>query len=126
MHRVHFYESRGAKDDLGVPTEPVGDATPDLAGTQVLGMIEADRISALRLDLDVTKGTGTDPTLDVTIEHGPTAGGPWTTLGSAFTQATGVTSEHKVFGPCDRYVRALATIGGTTPAFRLSLAGHGV
>ncbi|MBK8994629.1 MAG: hypothetical protein IPM35_02610 [Myxococcales bacterium] len=125
MYTVRFYESRGAKDDLGNPTEPLSDPTPDLAAGQVLGIIEADRFAALRLDLEVTMATGTDPTLDVTLEHGPTAAGPWTAL-DAFTQATAEGSERLVVGPCDRFVRAVAAIGGTGPAFRLSLTGEGV
>ena len=44
------------------------------------------------------------------------------TLGS-FTQATGVTSETKTFGPVRRYIRAKSTIGGTTPKFTFTLSG---
>lgn len=81
-----------------------------------------DRTDA-RLLLDVTAGSGTTPTLDVVVETGPSATGPWRSVGT-FTQATGVTSERKSVSGIDRFVRGKATIGGTTPSFTFSLKGE--
>ncbi len=50
----------------------------------------------------------------------------WRSLGSAYTQATGVTSQRIVVGGTDRWVRASYTIGGTTPSFTWSLVGEAV
>lgn len=76
-----------------------------------------------RLKLDVTAASGTTPTLDVDIETSRD-GVTWYVSGS-FTQATGVTSEEKLF-MLDRFVRPKATIGGTTPDFTFSVAGETV
>ena len=80
-----------------------------------------DRVSA-RLDLAVTAASGTLPTLDVEIQTSPD-GSTWTAVAS-FTQKTGTGSQHKLFAPLDRYVRAACTIGGTLPSFTFSLSGE--
>lgn len=76
-----------------------------------------------RLKLDVTAASGTSPTLDVDVETSRD-GSTWYTSGS-FTQATAVGGEEKLF-MLDRFVRAKATIGGTTPSFTFSVAGETV
>lgn len=76
----------------------------------------------LDLFLDVTAASGTDETLDVTVQHSHD-NATWVTLGT-FTQATGVTSQRKTFGPCMRYVRYDYNIGGTdTPSFTFAITG---
>lgn len=80
-----------------------------------------DRGSA-RLDLAVTAASGTNPTLDVEIQTSPD-GSTWTAVAS-FTQKTTTGSQHKLFAPLDRYVRAACTIGGTLPSFTFSLSGE--
>ena len=76
---------------------------------------------AMTLTLDVTAASGTLPTNDTIVEHSHD-GSTWVTLGS-FTQATGVTMETKIFGPCHRYIRGKSTIGGTSPLFTFTLSG---
>lgn len=91
---------------------------------QVFPPLSMEGAGALRLDLTVLEVSGTLPTLDVTIKHGPTESGPWSTLGS-FTQMNAIGAQHKVFGPCDHFARAEAAIGGTAPAFRFTVTGFG-
>lgn len=74
-----------------------------------------------RLLLDVTARTGTTPTLDVTIQTS-FDGVTWRTAGT-FTQAT-ATGQQRISCMLDRYVRAIWTIGGTTPSFTFSIAGE--
>ncbi len=77
-----------------------------------------------RLDLAVTAASGTTPTLNVKIQDSPD-NVTWTDIaGATFTQATGVTTQHLKVGPCDRWVRHVATLGGTTPSFTWSLTGE--
>ena len=94
----------------------------DLAATKnEEGIDFAAPFGAMSMTLDVTAASGTTPTLDVIVEHSHD-GTTWATLGS-FTQATGVTSETKTFGPCRRFARGKATVGGTTPKFTFTLSG---
>ena len=66
-------------------------------------------------------GLDADETLDVTIEEGDTLGGSYTAIsGAAFTQhaqADGAKFETIHFKTLKRFVRAVATIAGTTPEF---------
>jgi hypothetical protein len=85
-----------------------------------------DRGSA-RLDLKVTASSGdTSQTLDVKIQTSPD-GATWSDVAS-FTQVTTATgSQHKVFTGLDRFVRAVATVGGTgTPSFTFTVDGEAV
>lgn len=87
-----------------------------VAGTTVADVVETDRGVAC-LDLVVTSGTGT---LDVTIDTSAD-NSTWRTAGTAFTQATGATTQRLTF-LCDRYVRCTATIG--TGPFTFSVSGE--
>ena len=70
-----------------------------------------------------TVGTvsGTSPTLDLTVEGSVDGGTTYFTLtaASAWTQVTGSTNKQvrRYEGPIPPLVRAVATIGGTTPSF---------
>jgi hypothetical protein len=79
------------------------------------------------LELVVTAASGTTPTLDVklqTSKDGSGTGlGAWRDVAS-FAQATGAASERKSFSGLDRFVRAVATVGGTTPSFTFSVKGE--
>lgn len=62
--------------------------------------------------------SGTTPTLDVTIEEDTDAAFGSPTTIATFTQATATgVDERKKFRTSKPYVRAVATIGGTTPSF---------
>lgn len=65
--------------------------------------------------------SGTSPTLDLTVEGSVDGGTTWFTLtaSSAWTQVTASTSKQvrRYEGPIPPHVRAVATIGGTSPSF---------
>ena len=82
------------------------------------------------LVLDSAAGTGTTPTLAVTVEHSDALGSGYTAItGAAFTQVTTTASQQKLVINHDeakRYVRVTYTIGGSTPSFTFSVNGVGV
>ncbi len=86
-------------------------------GVDTLG---AEEIVAV---LDVGAVSGTTPTLDVKLQESATSGGTYTDIpGATIPQVTnsnhGLTVSYKPnVGGRLRFVRAIATIGGTTPSF---------
>lgn len=78
--------------------------------------------------LDVGAVSGTTPTLDVKIQECETSGGTYTDItGATFTQVTAANAAEKIKvdlkakkGSRKRYIRAVATITGTTPSFALN------
>jgi len=79
--------------------------------------------------LDSAAGTGTSPTLDVTIEDSADNSSFAAITDAAFTQVTGTASAQKLVVNKDsarRYVRVKYTIGGTTPSFTFSVNAVGV
>lgn len=73
--------------------------------------------------LTVSAASGTSPTLDVAIQTRRNASDTWRTVGS-FAQATAAGAERKCFAGIDREVRAVATLGGTSPSFDVSVSGE--
>ena len=76
-------------------------------------------------------GAGTNPTLDVTVEHSDSLSTDYTAItGAAFMQVTDAASRQKLVIDADgakRYVRVKYTIGGTNnPSFSFSVTGVGV
>lgn len=69
--------------------------------------------------LEVTSASGTNPTLDLTLEES-IDGSNWYTL-ATFTQATAATAEIKKATAAAQYLRANWTIGGTTPSFTFNV-----
>ena len=71
--------------------------------------------------LDVGAVSGTAPTLDVKLQHSDTQGGTYTDItGATFAQVTAAdVTANKAFdvGATTRWVRAVATIAGTSPSF---------
>ena len=89
-----------------------------------------DYVGKLKVVLQSTLGTGTDPTLDVTIEESADGSTNWTAIsGAAFTQVTDGAAAVEAIGVsvdgAMRYIRAVATIDGTTPAFVCSVIAIG-
>ena len=79
--------------------------------------------------LDSAAGTGTSPTLDVTIEDSADNSSFAAITDAAFTQVTTTASAQKLVVNKDsarRYVRVKYTIGGTTPSFTFSVNAVGV
>lgn len=83
-------------------------------------VVELGDARVARLKLDVT-AVSTDDTLDVNVETS-SDGITWYTSGS-FTQATGVTSEQKLF-MLDRFVRAHYNVGGSDVSIAATLVGE--
>jgi phage gp36-like protein len=78
----------------------------------------------VRLRLDVTVVTGSFTSgqgLNLTVETGPNASGPWRSLAGWNTQI--VHAQERNFGECDQFVRLNWTVTGTTPSFTFSVAG---
>jgi hypothetical protein len=84
----------------------------------------------LVLVLDSAAGTGTTPTLDVTVESSDTLGGTYTAItGAAFTRVTTTASQQLLVISKDearRFVRIVYTLTGTTPSFTFSVNALGV
>lgn len=79
--------------------------------------------------LDSAAGTGTTPTLDVKLQDSADNSSFADITGATFTQVTGTASQQKIVVNKDgaqRYVRAVATIAGTTPSFTFSVNALGI
>lgn len=79
--------------------------------------------------LDSAAGTGTSPTLDVKLQDSADNSTFADITGATFTQVINAASQQKIVVNKDaarRYVRAVATIGGTTPSFTFSVNAVGV
>jgi len=71
--------------------------------------------------LNVIAGSGTTPKLDVTIESKDPSGDKWHPI-ATFTQATGVTNEHKdVSANLGNKIAVKYVISGTDPSFTFSV-----
>ena len=84
--------------------------------------LELQNRGTAALTLDVTAVSGSSPTIDVTIQTSEDGVTGWTSVG-AFAQASAVGSQRKVFTGLDAFVRAVVTLGGTTPSFTASVKG---
>ncbi len=72
--------------------------------------------------LDVGAATGTSPTLDVKLQDSDDNSSFSDISGATFTQKTDTGSEELSVTGFRRYVRAAATIGGTSPSFTFGVA----
>ena len=71
--------------------------------------------------LNISAASGTNPTLDVTIEEQDPNSLQWFVV-ATFTQETGVATQRQVVNPLHgAKLRGVFTIGGTTPSFTFSL-----
>jgi hypothetical protein len=93
--------------------------------------------NSLSARLSVGAVSGTSPTLNVKIQASPDGSGSWVDItGATFTQVTTANQAQTIrfqlppaastTAPAYRYVRAVATIGGTSPSFALSVAVFGL
>lgn len=84
----------------------------------------------LVLLLDSAAGTGTTPTMVVSVEHSDSLGSGYTAIsGAAFASVGTTASQQKLVISKDeakRYVRVTYTLGGTTPSFTFSVNAVGV
>jgi hypothetical protein len=113
-------------------------ALPDVNGNTVLtalhpnnartatgqgGSIPVSLLSGIgAVVLDCAAGTGTTPTLDITIQDSPDGSTGWTNIpGAVFTQVTTTASQQKIgvnWNAIRPFARVSWTIGGTTPSFQ--------
>lgn len=119
---------RQALDKLQLSAlHPTAARTATGSGT---GIDMQTRDGDLYLVLDSAAGTGTTPTLAVTVESSDTLGGTYTAIsGAAFTTVTTTASQQSLVISKDearRFVRVTYTIGGTTPSFTFSVNAVGV
>ena len=109
---------------------PVAARTATGNGTG-LDLRQYDGDVVLLLD-SAAASAGTNPTLDVTVEHSDSMSTDYTAItGAAFTRVTdSAASQQKLVISADeakRYVRVTYTIGGTSsPSFTFSVTGVGV
>lgn len=88
--------------------------------------VEVGDKGTLRLDLEITAVSGTAPRMHVQIETRKAYGaGTWRVV-DAFEIASAVSSQRRAMGGCDRFVRAVCTLSGTSPGFTFSLTGEAV
>lgn len=89
------------------------------------GVDLTDYEGELLVILDTAAGTGTSPTLDVKLQESDTLNGTYTDIaGKAFTQVVNAASQQKLTFDVEKakaFVRAVATIGGTTPSFTFNV-----
>jgi hypothetical protein len=75
--------------------------------------------------LDITNVSGTTPTADVKLQESDTQGGTYTDIaGAAFAQVTTVAGVQKLAIEIDatkRWVRAVLTVGGTSPVYGIGV-----
>ena len=77
--------------------------------------------------LQSAAGTGTTPTLDVKLQGSSDGSTGWADIASAaFAQVTNAASSRQIVkfnaSAAKRYIRAVATVGGTTPSFACAVA----
>lgn len=102
--------------DWGVLLSDGSAVTTTTNGASVNNLASSANGGVAALHVDAVSGT--TPTMTVTIEHSPD-NSAWATL-ATFTAATAETSEFITVAAgttVDQYVRAVATVGGTTPSF---------
>lgn len=98
--------------------------------TNGTGIDIKDYTGKIKVVLDSAAGTGTSPTLDVKLQESDTVGGTYVDIsGAAFTQVVGASSLQSIgleVNDRKRFIRAVATIGGTSPSFTSSVNAIGM
>lgn len=103
----------------GFTSTPVASAARTASGDSgaLRGYGVAD---TLRVQLDVTAGSGTTPTLNVVVEDS-LDGTNWNTIGSFAQKAAAGREVINITSPFGENIRYRWTIGGTTPSFSFSI-----
>jgi hypothetical protein len=89
---------------------PIFGSTAFPAGYTIGLALDLGDRKLLRLTLDVSAKSGTNPTLDVVMQTAPTSDGPWRSIGTAFNQMSDV----------GLAMGAVAAAGTTPPTVTLS------
>lgn len=86
-------------------------------------------VGEVKVILSSSAGGGTSPTLDVKMQDSDDNSTFADISGAAFTQVAGTASTQAITLNIDaakRYIRAVTTIGGTSPTFDMALVAVGV
>ena len=114
---------------VGLVLAPAAQRTTTLTGT---GIDVLDYEGVALAVLNASAGTGTDPTLDVKLQHSDDDSTYADVTGGAFTQVTDVAGTAGVqvmkvnVSDLKRYVRVIGTIAGTTPSFEFGVEFIGI
>ncbi len=90
------------------------DLTATINGTGK--QIEGTPINGKFIRVSVPQATGTSPTCDITIQESGTLGSGYTTV-VTFDQIIAAGIYRRVYSSRKKYVRAVLTVGGTSPNF---------
>lgn len=103
---------------------PVGAQTVTFNGAKRDGYVNLDSVIFI---LDVTAQSGTTPTLDVKIQDSCDSGVTWQDTGIVFAQVTTtlVSVAQRSTVSLNSMIRAVCTIGGTTPNYTMRLRAVG-
>lgn len=109
-----------------------GDSSAEtLTATTTGDWVDVGYGANLDLTAVLTNVSGTNPTIDITIQTSSDKGVNDTaravnslSTAGAFAQFTAAGTKYKAFGPTSRYVRAVVTIGGTTPSADVIVSGR--
>lgn len=104
----------------------VGLIPEDLATTTNGPAVDTNGFDDAQVTLDTGASSGTSPTLDVKVQESADGSTGWTDItGAAFTQIT-ADDKHQSLGlnlrTIKRYIRAVATLAGTSPTFITSIS----
>jgi len=88
--------------------------------------VDTDRFDDAQAILDVGAVTGTSPTLDTKFQESADGSSGWTDITGATIAQITTADQHKTLGinlrSVKRYIRAVATITGTSPTFQTGLS----
>jgi hypothetical protein len=87
--------------------------------------IPIDEYSGVIAYLNITAASGTTPTLDIKFQDSPDNVTFHDIPSAAFTQAITTGTQRLSVTPAGRYIRAVATITGTTPSFTFDIQAAG-
>lgn len=97
-----------------------------VTATQTSAKLNAGQYSVAKAYLNITAASGTTPTLVVKFQDSPD-GTIWTDVTSgAFSSQNAVSVNSLVLTNVGPYLRAVQTVGGTTPSFNYDLKVAGV
>ena len=108
-----------------IPLIPCRTSTTTQTGT---GVDITDFDGGIKFILDAAAGTGTTPTNDVKIQDSADNSAWADVSGLTFTQLTTSASLQSIGFPANslrKYIRAVATIAGTTPSYTFSVNAVG-
>jgi hypothetical protein len=114
---------------VGLVLAAAGRRTSTLTGTGI-DVLAYEGVALVVLN--ASAGTGTNPTLDVKLQHSDDDSTYADVTGGAFTQVTdgagtaGVQVKRINVSDLKRYVRVIGTIAGTTPSFDFAVEFVGI